>query len=138
MKLIDADAFAEKLRQRIEREAVHHMAVLGDEVLVMLMECEEVDAEAAFWKMIDETFVGCPNCLIKEIAEAKSREKPKTNGDRIRAMTDEELAEFLSDITDHCSDGWECDQCPLNQADDNCSYLGLIKYFKKEVSEDAT
>lgn len=75
MKLIDANAFADELRQRIEREAVHHMAVLGDEVLVMLMEYEESDAEAAFWKMLDETFVGCPHCLIKGIAEARTRQK---------------------------------------------------------------
>ena len=77
MKLIDADAFAEELRQRIEREAVHHMAVLGDEVLVMLLECEEADAEAAFWKMLDDTFVGCPHCLIKEIASVRAKHNPE-------------------------------------------------------------
>lgn len=75
MKLIDANAFAEDLRKQIELEEAHGMTVLGDEVLIMLMACEEVDAEAAFWKMIDDTFVGCPHCLIKEIAEARTRQK---------------------------------------------------------------
>ena len=76
MKLIDADAFAEDLRKQIELEEAHGMTVLGDEVLIMLMACEEVDAEAAFWKMIDDTFVGCPHCLIKEIASVRAKNNP--------------------------------------------------------------
>lgn len=76
MKLIDANAFAEDLRKQIELEEAHGMTVLGDEVLIMLMACEEVDAEAAFWKMLDETFVCCPHCLIKEIASVKAKHNP--------------------------------------------------------------
>ena len=34
--------------------------------------------------------------------------EPLTNGDRIRAMSNEELAEYMSYIT-------ECDDCPVNK-----------------------
>lgn len=39
-------------------------------------------------------------------------DKPLTNGDRIRAMTDEELSVFLGGIADNCSYN-TCDNCPL-------------------------
>lgn len=39
-------------------------------------------------------------------------DKPLTNGDRIRAMTDEELSVFLGEIADNCSYN-TCDNCPL-------------------------
>ena len=35
------------------------------------------------------------NALIEEVNELAEEYKPKTNADRIRSMTDEELAEFL-------------------------------------------
>ena len=34
----------------------------------------------------------------------------KTNADRIRAMTDEELATFISEIADECERNTECNQ----------------------------
>ncbi len=44
--------------------------------------------------------------------------KPETNGDRIRAMTDEELAIFLSDVDccnpNHCELGMYCEKCWLS------------------------
>lgn len=67
---------------------------------------------------------------LKETAK-----QPKTNGDKIRAMTDEELAEMVSmkvcrivkpDGSD-CPKGFyfgRCDKCVLN-------------WLKQEVSEDA-
>lgn len=39
--------------------------------------------------------------------ELEQKPKPKTNGDRIRGMSNEELADFLSDITD-------CVICPIH------------------------
>ena len=42
----------------------------------------------------------CERCgYIKPQCEC---DKPKTNADRIRSMTDEELAEFLDDIAYYC------------------------------------
>ena len=44
-------------------------------------------------------------------------EKIKTNADRIRSMTDEELAIFLGDVgccnPNHCEPGMHCEKCWL-------------------------
>ena len=44
--------------------------------------------------------------------------KPKTNSDRIRAMTDKQLAIFLGDIDccnpNHCKPGMYCGTCWLS------------------------
>lgn len=57
-------------------------------------------------------------------AKEKPREKPRiTNGDRIRAMTDEELAHLLHDAEEHLFTGnlWNWEQ--------------WIEWLKKEVEE---
>lgn len=53
------------------------------------------------------------------------KEKKQTNGDRIRSMTDEELAEFLCDISD-CY----LDSCPMYK---ECnSEDGKLKWLQEE------
>lgn len=56
----------------------------------------------------------------KRKLESQRKVKPKTNGDRIRAMTDEELAKLLSTGTficeglkDICENMPGCDECRL-------------------------
>lgn len=66
----------------------------------------------------------------KEIA-AEISTSPKTNSDRIRQMTDEELAKKL-----------RCDSClyQLMKSEcesSDCAY-GILAWLRKEVSEDAT
>ena len=60
-----------------------------------------------------------------------------TNADKLRSMTDEELAEFIRKVTDCCSGRWKCNKkCPLYDAD--CTKLrGTAEWMKQEVSEDA-
>ena len=53
--------------------------------------------------------------------------EPKTNADRIRAMSDEELAEFL--IDHHRYPCKYCSGCPLECSD------GLMQWLKSEVKE---
>ena len=60
-----------------------------------------------------------------------------TNADRIRQMTDEELAAFLNDVTECCSDGYICEKCPLNSVGEHCNIITFEKWLKQEVSEDA-
>lgn len=43
--------------------------------------------------------------IVLDCANYKPSPKPQTNADRIRAMSDEELAEWLAD------DGWDCHNC---------------------------
>ena len=59
--------------------------------------------------------------------------KPKTNADRIRSMTDEELALWLAKFTD-------CSECPISAyphcttSDEACA-CGWHEWLKDEVSE---
>lgn len=77
---------------------------------------------------INADITGC--CLF----ETKQPKKPKplTNGDRIRQMTDEELADILE------LSG--CENCPY--LNNNCGgrkcRKGFLKWLKQEVSEDET
>lgn len=57
--------------------------------------------------------------------------QPKTNGDRIRNMTDEELRRFLNNIADNCS-MQDCKECPLNGACDDVP-ISMQKWIKQEV-----
>lgn len=57
-----------------------------------------------------------------------------TNGDRIRAMSDEELAEFLE--TDTC-----CKFCILGDYDEKCNWYEkcderIFQWLKQEVQEN--
>lgn len=56
-------------------------------------------------------------------------EKPTTNADRIRAMTDEELAEWLCDISS--------DSCEYCVATDLCynGHIGMIDWLKEEAKD---
>lgn len=57
---------------------------------------------------------------------------PMTNGDKIRSMTDEELAEWLTDGHE------QCDFCAKHLCDfDSDCVHGVLKWLKQEVSEDA-
>lgn len=60
-----------------------------------------------------------------------------SNADRIRQMTDDELADFINDVTDCCSDGYICEKCPLNSVGSHCNIYTFKKWLKQEVSEDA-
>lgn len=63
--------------------------------------------------------------------EHEEEQKPKSNADRIRQMTDEELAEWL-DLHG------ECNQCAYHpaQCKTEC-YEGHLKWLRKEADEDA-
>ena len=58
-----------------------------------------------------------------------------TNGDRIRRMTDEQLAKFLDGIADNCS-MQDCKHCPLSGACDDVP-ISMDKWLKQEAKEDA-
>lgn len=70
----------------------------------------------------------CEKCgYIKSQCEC---EKPKTNADRIRAMSDEELAEFLAD-------DWNCEHCSDKDKQGNCNgatcKVGILAWLQSEV-----
>ena len=59
-----------------------------------------------------EDFFACDVCIHEPCL--KDQYEPITNGDRIRSMSDEELAEFLSDISHCCEYAYSgvCFRCP--------------------------
>lgn len=59
-----------------------------------------------------------------------------TNGDRIRSMTDEELADLLYSIAQCCGSDASCPMCPLYEGcAPNVMYVDW--WIKQEVSKDA-
>jgi hypothetical protein len=72
--------------------------------------------------------------IYREHEEVKH---PKTNGDRIRQMTDEELAGFIG--FNECKDtahGYECHGWIQPHCDGECKKY-FIAWLKQEVREDA-
>ena len=46
-------------------------------------------------------------------SNSANKQSPKTNADRIRAMSDEEMAEEIKAIVGHCANGFCGKGCPL-------------------------
>lgn len=67
---------------------------------------------------------------LKQRREADSHESPKSNGDRIRQMTDEELADVLQGQCACCA--YQLTGCTEKECKD-----GAYEWLKQEVSEDA-
>ena len=61
-----------------------------------------------------------------DIFNKKILEKPTTNADAIRGMSDRELADFLHTITRACADR-ACDSCPIGPQ--NC--IVMLYWVKK-------
>lgn len=83
---------------------------------------------------IDEV---CLHCSWPEFAGEPSNFKPKpiTNADRIRSMTDEELAEwFYSGDLPWCNFEEDVVPCPYEEMPDPCEHC-LINWLKEEVLE---
>lgn len=82
----------------------------------------------------------CKTAGENEAACKDFERKPKlTNGDRIRHMTDEELAEFLNDVTDCCFSNNDCDNCPMKYSDEQYYRCNIEAWLKQEVhSNDGT
>lgn len=73
---------------------------------------------------------------ISPLREQQERENPKpmTNGDRIRAMSDEELDKFLCSIRSSQSYGFPCSYCV---AEEFChdGHTGMIDWLQQPAEE---
>lgn len=58
-----------------------------------------------------------------------------TNGDKIRAMTDEELADFFCRISHCCANDTTCSMCPIF---DGCAQnvMCVERWIKQEVDSN--
>ena len=65
-----------------------------------------------------------------------SGEKQQINADRIRAMSDEELAAFINKVVvnHHIMKADKCDHCPLKKARP-CDTEGIIDWLKQTAEE---
>ena len=68
---------------------------------------------------------------------SNGREKRKTNADRIRAMTDEELAEWLERIRLYCGNDLCGRGCPLEEVcySKEDAPIETLDWLKEEASE---
>ena len=72
----------------------------------------------------------CLSCEGQNEMQQFTAAKPETNGDRIRAMSDADLADFLDTITNCCNAYVpKCDICPMKYADEipRCNIGGWLK-----------
>ena len=75
-------------------------------------------------------------CLSYPRCEGCGSYRERTNADRIRAMSDEELAEFLNEIVvnHHIKIADECRRCPLFGAKP-CDTEGLMDWLQQPVKD---
>ena len=74
----------------------------------------------------------------KEVDPCKGYEKCKsyrpdyqTNADRIRAMSDEEMAYLISDIADTCERNTECNQHCYGCVESYCEYTRCLDWLRQ-------
>ena len=80
-------------------------------------------------KDICECDILCADCQHYDNTGGK---KWQTNADRIRAMSDEELARFLAENEWECETYNDCAKC-LRMTDDGC--VSLLEWLKQPVEE---
>lgn len=89
------------------------------------------DTRNPYHRIVREFLLTAPTVDAEPVRHGRlDEDKPLTNGDRIRAMTDEELAEHLSG---YICDNRESGDC---QRFKNCEECKL-SWIRQEVSEDA-
>lgn len=87
---------------------------------------------------IKEEFDICCECH----RGSKFKEKSISNGDKIRAMSDEELAEFIGNYRpEHIANDWCLNLCPdRKDGDCDCPYGGYetaLGWLKSEAKENS-
>ena len=78
-----------------------------------------------------QTSAICPVC-----GGIGTHEIQMTNADRIRSMTDEELATFISEIADECERNTECNQHCYGCDIEYCVRESCLKWLQQPVEED--
>ena len=86
------------------------------------------------WRNITQGFC-FGNCDMQYREGEKIVNKPMTNGDRIRAMTDEELSQFLGTMS---ACGFDCpaqEYC-MKSTETSC-VVNMLEWLQQPVKEDA-
>ena len=78
-----------------------------------------------------QTSAICPVC-----GGIGTHEIQMTNADRIRAMSNEELATFISEIADECERNTECNQHCYGCDIEYCVRESCLKWLQQPAEED--
>lgn len=89
-------------------------------------DAEERHAHADYIDALKHAVAALAICRERE----EAAKKPKTNADRIRQMTDDELARFLINFD-------MCIACQVECTKEYPCNKGIMAWLKQEVSEDA-
>lgn len=84
----------------------------------------------------DFEFIGTAVAFYKKHLE--EQEKPQTNAERIRAMSDEELEKIIAIIArfDTCiNPGRDCEECPLLSLCENCLPMHELEWLQQPAEE---
>lgn len=95
----------------------------------MLGKCKMTGKE----KELPCSAAGCPlfgDCIVEY---EKAVRKPQTNADRIRAMSDMELRDFLQSRVWLCETHKLCDGCPLYSEEKGC--LSTLEWLQQPAEE---
>lgn len=58
-----------------------------------------------------------------------------TNADKLRQLSDEDLAEWISTLKYNCCDG-KCGDCPISGYEDTEGNCDVFEWVKQEADED--
>ena len=86
-------------------------------------------------EMTELQFAGCYTNAIEIVNQVEQEFTPKTNADRIRAMTDEELAEFIANDCLEIADEicGSCTQETTEKCGSGCCVEHIVSWLGKEV-----
>lgn len=71
--------------------------------------------------------------VFTEVASIQNYETNHTNADRIRNMSDEELTDFLSNITSQCESNTSCNQHCFGCDEEYCDLERCLKRLQSEA-----
>ncbi len=93
------------------------------------MNAERCRAEAELREVKLSKYNSCDyKCLSKS-------EKLNTNADRIRNMSDDELADFISNIISQCESSTSCNQHCFGYYEEYCNSERCLKWLQSETIE---
>ena len=116
-------------------------------ILRLCNEIEDIAKEIQERTMKDSYFMAQQVINKVLVIYAEVSTKPKTNGDMVRAMTDEELAISIDTLTARCvASHMEKTPCEMSGCGIACAKVkdwtccnsrSILEWLRKEVSEDA-
>lgn len=95
--------------------------------------CEDIEVSEKIFDLCDEILglVNSASCNCQHNSNSRENEpcrgcdSKQTNADRIRDMSDEELAEFMSENTSYYYCGVQCKDRPKSPTESSCNFRWL-------------